>query len=177
MDSDGNPRNLLKKVLVLNTSFVPINICSWKRAIILLFKEKADPMDESHVKINNKYKLPQVIKLRRYVPMPYTHIVLTRKNVYLRDNYICQYCGKSRASLTIDHIIPKSKGGSDDWENIVVCCMRCNNRKGDKTPEESGMKLISTPYKPPSSLYLQVTRFGGAPQSWYNYFFNIPGRN
>ena len=139
--------------------------------MILLFKGKAQNIEKSKRLINDRYDLPYVIKLLNYVPVPYNGVVLSRKNIYLRDNFTCQYCGKNGTHLTLDHIIPKSKGGGESWENIVVCCVRCNNRKGDRTAEEAGMKLIGTPYKPPSALYLQITRLNSAPQCWFNYFF------
>jgi 5-methylcytosine-specific restriction endonuclease McrA len=159
------------KVLVLNTTFLPINICSWRRAMVLIFKGKAEEIEKSKKHINKgKYILPLVIKLRDYVPIPYNGVVFTRKNIFLRDNHTCQYCGKT-GNLTIDHVIPKSRGGDDVWQNVVTCCIRCNNKKGDRLPDEEGMKLIGTPYKPPSSLYLQVTRQSSVPSSWFSYFF------
>lgn len=173
MESDpGGP----KKVLVLNTTFAPINICSWRRAVTLLFKNKAESVEASERKINGRFILPFVIRLKSYVPLPYNSVVLTRKNVLLRDNFTCQYCG-SGGNLTLDHIMPKSRGGEDSWENIVVCCVRCNNRKGDRAPEEVGLKLSGTPYKPPSMLYLQMTRLSNIPKSWFNYFFGKQASN
>ena len=144
---------------------------------MLLFKGKADGIENGSMTINSgRYKIPHVIKLKDYVPLPYNGVVFTRKNIFLRDNYTCQYCGKT-GNLTIDHIVPRSKGGEDVWENVVTCCVRCNNRKGDRMPEEEGMKLIGTPYKPPSSLYLQITRQSSAPSSWFSYFFGKPAKN
>jgi len=140
--------------------------------MVLLFKGKADGVENSKRHINDgRFILPLVIKLKEYVPIPYNGVVFTRKNIFLRDNYTCQYCGKN-GNLTIDHVVPRSRGGDDAWENVVACCVRCNNRKGDRIPEEEGMKLIGTPYKPPSSLYLQVTRQSSVPSSWYSYFFS-----
>ena len=177
MESDRRRQDVQSKVLVLNTTFLPINICSWRRAIVLLFKGKADGIENSKKKINSgKYTLPLVIKLKDYVPVPYNGVVFTRKNIFLRDNYTCQYCGRT-GNLTIDHIIPKSKGGEDIWENVVACCIRCNNKKSDRLPEEEGMKLIGTPYKPPSSLYLQITRQSSVPTSWFSYFFRKSASN
>lgn len=165
------------KVLVLNTTYLPINICSWKRALVLLFKGKAEGIENSKKYVNGgRFILPLVIKLKDYVPIPYNGVVFTRKNIFLRDNYTCQYCGRT-GNLTIDHVIPKSRGGDDMWENVVTCCVRCNNKKGDKMPEEEGMKLIGTPYKPPSSLYLQVTRQASVPSSWFSYFFRKSTNN
>jgi 5-methylcytosine-specific restriction endonuclease McrA len=177
MESDRSRQSVGSKVLVLNTTCLPINICSWKRAIVLVIKGKAEGLESGKKSINNgKYSLPLVIKLRDYVPIPYNGVVFTRKNIFLRDNYTCQYCGKTK-NLTIDHVIPKSKGGEDVWENVVSCCVRCNNKKGDRMPEEEGMKLMGTPYRPPSSLYLQITRQASVPQSWFTYFFKSSASN
>jgi len=170
MESDPGDRTGPSKVLVLNATLAPINICSWRRAMLLLFKEKAESVENSANLINQKFVLPLIIKLRKYVPVPYSGIVLSRKNIFLRDNYTCQYCGKN-GNLTIDHIIPKSKGGEDSWRNTVVCCVRCNNKKGDRSPEEAGLKLLRMPYKPPSMLYLHMTRMSNVPPIWNDYFF------
>jgi 5-methylcytosine-specific restriction endonuclease McrA len=170
METESNRRNGYHKVLVLNNSFQPINITSWRRAMVLLFKEKAEDVEDSSTLINDKWKLPYIIRLRTYVPIPFSEAVLSRKNIYLRDNHTCQYCGKD-GGLTIDHIIPKSRGGKDSWDNMVACCMRCNNRKGDSIPEEAEMKLIRVPYRPPSNLYLHITRLSNIPECWYTYFY------
>ena len=151
---------------------MPINITSWQRAMTLLYKGKAEAVKLNGHFINGKFRLPEIIQLSKYIPLPYSEVVLSRKNIYLRDNHTCQYCGKQGGNLTIDHIIPKSKRGEESWLNLVVCCARCNNRKGDQSPEEAGMKLIGLPYRPASALYLHMTRVAGIPESWYNYFFN-----
>jgi hypothetical protein len=159
------------KVLVLNATFAPINITSWRRAMVLMYKGKASGVEFNGVAINGRFRLPEIIKLMRYVPLPYSDVVLSRKNIYLRDNHTCQYCGKTGGNLTIDHVIPKSRGGKETWENMVVCCARCNNRKGDRHLNETGMKLKGMPYRPSSSLYLHMTRIANVPRSWYEYFF------
>jgi 5-methylcytosine-specific restriction endonuclease McrA len=177
MESDRRVKVSESKVLVLNATFLPINICSWKRALILVFKGKAESLENSKKYVNSgKYVLPLVIKLREYIPLPYNGVVYTRKNVFLRDNYTCQYCKRSN-NLTIDHIVPTSRGGEDAWENVVTCCVRCNNKKGDKLPEEANMKLAGIPYKPPSSLYMQVTRQTSVPSGWFSYFFRKSASN
>jgi 5-methylcytosine-specific restriction endonuclease McrA len=163
--------DVYSKVLVLSVAFTPINICSWRRAITLICKEKAVMTEDSGRKINGTFPLPFVIRLVNPVLIPYNNVVFSRKNIYLRDNHSCQYCGKS-ANLTIDHLVPKSRGGKDTWENTVTCCVRCNNRKGDKTPEEAGLRLKKTPYRPPSTLYLQMTRLSAIPRCWNDYFFS-----
>lgn len=162
---------MAEQVLVLNETQVPINITSWRRAMTMLYKGRAAGVAYNGKMINGALRLPEIIRLVHYVPLPYTKVVLSRKNIYLRDNHACQYCGKAGCTLTIDHVIPKSRGGEDEWENMVACCARCNNRKGDRLPEEAGMKLIGTPYRPSSTLYLHMTRLHGVPESWYNYFF------
>ena len=159
------------KVLVLNSTFTPINITSWRRAMILMYKWKAKGLEYNGALINGRIPLPEIIKLVNYVPLPYSEVVLSRKNIYLRDNNSCQYCGKTGGNLTIDHVVPRSRGGGETWENMVVCCARCNSRKGDSSLEEAGLKILGAPYRPPSSLYLHMTRLCNIPQSWYNYFF------
>jgi 5-methylcytosine-specific restriction endonuclease McrA len=159
-----------RKVLVLNTTFVPINISGWRRAIKMVYKGKASVVVHSEVRINGMYYLPLVVKLIAYVPIPFNGPVLTRKNVYLRDNHTCQYCGRT-GTLTIDHVIPKSRGGGDSWDNLVASCVRCNHKKGDLSLEEAGMELKSRPYRPASVLYLHMTRMAKVPSSWHDYFF------
>jgi 5-methylcytosine-specific restriction endonuclease McrA len=177
MEDDRSKQVAESKVLVLNTTFLPINICSWKRALILIFKGKAERVENSKKSVNSgRFMIPLVIKLRDYIPLPYAGVVFTRKNIFLRDNYTCQYCKKG-TNLTIDHVVPTSRGGEDVWENVVTCCMRCNNKKGDRLLEEANMKLANVPYKPPSSLYLQVTRQVKVPASWFLYFFKKSSSN
>lgn len=160
-----------KNVLVLNATHLPINITSWKRAMLLLYKGKATSVKYNGHMINGRYRLPEIIKLLNYVPIPYTDVVLSRKNIFLRDNYTCQYCGRTNSNLTIDHIVPRSKGGEDSWTNLVVCCARCNSKKGDQTVEAAGLKMIGTPYRPSSTLYLHMTRMTDVPESWHEQFF------
>ncbi|MBN3032659.1 MAG: HNH endonuclease [Candidatus Saganbacteria bacterium] len=160
-----------KKVLVLNATHLPINITSWERAMLLLYKGKAAGVKYNGHLINGRYRLPEIIRLVNYVPVPYHEVVLSRKNIFLRDNHTCQYCGRTNTELTLDHVVPKSRGGEESWSNLVVCCPRCNSKKGDRTLEEAGLKLIGTPYRPPSALYLQLTRMNGVPASWHEQFF------
>ncbi|MBY0405022.1 MAG: HNH endonuclease [Cyanobacteria bacterium] len=140
--------NAFTKVLLLNSSYEPLHICSWKRAIILLIKGKAVQVEFHPEKIlGGGFHLPLVIRLLYYVKMPYKEIPLTRKNLMHRDNYFCQYCGKQN-DLTIDHVMPRSRGGKDTWDNVVVACLRCNVKKGNKTPAEAGMDLKRKPCSP-----------------------------
>lgn len=158
------------RVLVLNFTFDPLNLCRWQRAMILLFKGKAEIVEKSEKLVNQKYEVPYIIRLNKHVKVPRQEVMLTRKNIYLRDNSTCQYCGKKNIQLTVDHIIPKAKEGTETWTNMVTACVRCNNLKGKATPLEAGMNLLRTPFKPSSMLYLEITRLAKAPGCWYQYF-------
>jgi 5-methylcytosine-specific restriction endonuclease McrA len=125
-------------VLVLNSSFEPLNITSWKRAVVLLLKQKAQVLSK------------RVIRLLNYVKVPFKKVFLskpTKSAIYRRDGNKCQYCSSTK-NLTIDHIIPKSKGGDNSWENMCLSCSTCNTKKGDKFLEQTGMKLLKTPRAP-----------------------------
>lgn len=146
-------------VLVLNASYEPINITSWKRAIILLVKEKATVVSA------------KVIKLIDYVRVPVSHIMKMRPSralIYKRDGHQCQYCGSTR-SLTIDHIIPKSRGGGDTWLNLVVACNKCNTKKGDRFLEQTGMKLLRQPFAPASKVIFIIAQT--KEEEWQQYNF------
>ncbi len=147
-----------RKVLVLNQNYEPFTICSAKRAIVLLYLHKVQLVEkyDGFVRsVNTRMPLPSVVRLNRYIRKPFREINLNRKNILRRDRHICQYCGKNSKPMTVDHIIPKSYGGDDSWENLVTACLACNNRKADRTPEEANMKLIRKPVKPGYLFYLQ----------------------
>jgi 5-methylcytosine-specific restriction endonuclease McrA len=148
----------LSKVLVLNASYEPLNICSWRRAVILLLKGKAEQIEHNGRMIYAEFPLPTVIRLRSYVKIPYKEITLSRRNVLHRDNYVCQYCGVRRNDLTIDHIIPRSRGGPDSWENVAAACLQCNVSKGNRTPKEAGMPLKLVPRRPHSHVYFEISK-------------------
>ena len=137
----------MSKVLVLNASYEPLNITSWRRAVVLIIKGKAEGIELREHQIYPDFPLPSVIRLRHYVRIPYKEIPLTRRNLLHRDNNTCQYCGHSGESLTLDHVIPRSRGGGDTWENIVSACVRCNVRKGSRTPKEADMPLANPTQK------------------------------
>jgi len=98
---------------------------------------------------------PSVIRLSRFIRVPYKKVELSRRNIIRRDGFCCQYCGSHTHELTIDHIIPKSKGGIDSWDNLVSACKKCNNKKGDKTPEEAGLKLQIAPRRPNHIVFIR----------------------
>ncbi len=144
----------MDKVLLLNSENEPLNITSWRRAIVLLIKGKAEYIEkitniETYIKVG-KYYIPRTIKLTYEMAIPELELPFSRENIFLRDENICQYCGREfpTKDLTLDHVFPKSRGGKTDWENIVCCCKNCNQFKADRTPEEAGMELLNDPCKP-----------------------------
>ncbi|MCS6896026.1 MAG: HNH endonuclease [Bacteroidia bacterium] len=138
-------------VLVLNYDYQPIHITTWRRAIILVLKQKAEVVEARSDRrlrtVRTEYAFPSIIRLMRYVPVPYKHIPLTRQNIFRRDGFRCAYCGTSH-NLTIDHVIPRSQGGESSWENLVTACESCNRQKGNRTPQQAGMPLLIRPRKP-----------------------------
>ncbi len=165
---------LSHNVLVLNQNYEPLSVCSARRAIILLFLGKAEMIETyDGVKvfsISQSFPLPSVVRLDRYIKAPRKRILLTRKNVLIRDGYTCCYCGATRGPMTVDHIIPKNLGGADSWENLVCACDRCNNKKGNRTLPQSNMKLLRKPTRPNHITYIQ--RFVGVTDTrWKQYLF------
>lgn len=146
-------------VLVLNASYEPLNITTWRRAMVMLLKGKAEGLehDPAHV-IREDYLLPTVIRLRQFVRVPYKQMPLTRRNLFHRDGHRCQYCGYSGDRLSVDHVIPRSRGGGDTWDNVTTACLPCNVRKGNRTPREAGMPLARQPHRPLSSLTFEAAR-------------------
>jgi 5-methylcytosine-specific restriction endonuclease McrA len=141
---------LHKPVLVLNASYEPINVCAARRALVLVLKGVASAEEHASAEVHSSrhcMRLPSVIRLLEYRRIPHQSRALSRKNILMRDRYCCQYCHKvlPSAELTLDHVVPRSRSGETAWENLVACCHRCNNRKGNRTPEEAGMRLLRTP--------------------------------
>jgi len=163
------------KVLVLNASYEPLNITSWRRAVVLLLKGKAEQLEHKDQFLYSNFPLPTVIRLLYYVRIPYKEIPLTRRNILERDRHSCQYCRLKGDQLTLDHIMPRSRGGKDTWENLVAACVRCNVKKGSRTLKESAMTLIRQPRKPHSSLYFELVKYtqGDRNQEWKKYAIGI----
>lgn len=144
----------MSNVLVLNASFEPLSVVSIQRALILLLKEKAEVVEAAQAVLRSErmtVPVPLVIRLVYYVRIPYPiSLPISRRALLVRDRYTCQYCGTQpgRQDLTIDHVVPKSRGGATSWENVVAACRRCNGKKGNKTPAEAGMKLLAEPARP-----------------------------
>ena len=161
------------KVLVLNQNYEPITICNARRAIILTYLGKAEIICAVENKVIRSvyrtFEYPSVVRLVIFVRVPFKKIILSRKNIIRRDNHRCQYCGIS-TNLTIDHIIPKSRGGEDSWENLTTACIKCNNKKGDRTPEEARMQLYNKPKKPSHITFIK--NFAGkVDEDWKPYLF------
>jgi 5-methylcytosine-specific restriction endonuclease McrA len=165
----------MAKVLVLNASYEPLNITSWRRAIVLLLKGKAEQLEHNGKLICPDLPLPTVIRLRHYVQVPYKDIPLTRRNVLERDRHTCQYCDYRGEDLTLDHVVPRSRGGADTWENLVTACERCNVKKGNRTPKEASMTMRTQPRKPHSSLYFELVKHtrGESNKEWVKYVIGI----
>jgi 5-methylcytosine-specific restriction endonuclease McrA len=159
-------------VLVLNATYEPINVCSVKRAAILLLKEKAEVLEQGARQLRSEQRTmprPVVIRLKAYAPVPRDthHRKITRRAVFARDRWTCQYCGSKR-ELTVDHVIPRSKGGGSDWANIVAACAPCNRRKGDHLPHIAGMHPRTRPGPPSPTLFIHVAspRIPAAWRTW-----------
>ena len=144
-------------VLVLNLNYVPVNVCSVRRAIVMVDKGKAELLEQhdgSLHTVSGEIEAPAIIRLVYLVKRPFLPRKLSKKEVFLRDRFTCQYCGKKAQDLTLDHVIPRRQNGAHTWENVVTACSRCNLRKAGHTPVEARMKLRTTPRAPDPNPYL-----------------------
>ena len=143
---------LSSRVLVLNATYEPLYLCTGRRALTLVLNDRADALESGpHVVASptRLLALPTVIRLRRTVRWEHrARVVFNKRNVLKRDGNRCQYCGGSHREMTLDHVIPVSRGGRDDWDNVVVACGQCNRAKGNRTPEEAGLRLGTRPRRP-----------------------------
>jgi 5-methylcytosine-specific restriction endonuclease McrA len=164
-------------VLVLNQNFEPLNVCTWRRAFVLVSVGKAEVLEFGRHPIRTfvaAYPRPSVIRLQHLVRRPRSVVKLTRREVFIRDNHTCQYCGERVRDLTVDHVIPKHRGGRHCWENLVSACKACNHRKGGKTPEEARMALLK-PARAPNVPYhygIYQRANGAIDQGWFKF---VPG--
>ncbi|RTY34463.1 HNH endonuclease [Chlorobium phaeovibrioides] len=163
-----------QKVLVLNSSYEPLSVCDAQKAILLLFGGKAVPVTHHPERfictVTETYPMPSIVRLTVFVRVPYKRIMLNRKNIIRRDAFQCQYCGKTDAPLTIDHIIPRSRGGEDSWENLITACRRCNSKKGSRTPREAGMPIMKQPQRPNHLMFMQQLTATAA-EDWKPYLY------
>ena len=159
-------------VLVLNANFQPINVTSTYRAINMMLAEKATLILNGRGVIHSvsqSFPLPSVIRLKRMVKRPRPVVKFNRKEIFRRDNYTCQYCGRQSSNLTIDHVVPRHLGGETQWDNVVTACSRCNHLKGGLTPEQSGMYPRKTPNNPPNSATYLFGKHLNENQDWQEF--------
>ena len=160
-------------VLVLNADYRALSVCSVERAVGLLWLDKVELVAADVARCLHsaraEHPWPSVVRLRRYVRTPYRKVLLTRRNVFRRDGHRCQYCGAAEG-LTLDHVVPKSRGGPDTWENLVAACVPCNNRKGGRTPDEAQMPLARPPFRPSHVMYMRDF-IGRAHEAWKPFLF------
>lgn len=159
------------QVLVLNATYEPINVCSLQRAIVLVLKKKAEVLERAARRLRSAsatFPFPYVIRLVYYVRVPrHEARKITRRAVFARDEYACQYCG-ANGHLTMDHVVPRSRGGRSSWDNVVTSCAPCNLRKGDRLPAEIKMFPRNEPRPPAPSVFIAVAA-PKRPKSWEPY--------
>jgi len=159
-------------VLVLNASYEPLNVCTVRRAHVLVFKGKAEVIEQLGQPLRSAtdtYAWPHVIRLLHYVRVPRAvQRKISRRALFARDGWRCQYCGSNGGKLTLDHVVPRSRGGDSIWENVVTSCAPCNLRKGDRAPEEVGMRLITRPAIPAPALFVTLSA-PSIPDRWEPY--------
>lgn len=177
------------QVLVLNRSFLPVHVTTVRRAFTLLYVGLAKAVDEQFKTfdfdswaalsaavqdddriglVGRSIRVPRVIILQAYDRLPKRHVRFSRLNIYARDRNTCQYCGRvfPKQELNLDHVVPRSQGGTSNWENIVCCCLACNRVKGGRTPEQAGMRLITRPRRPRWTPYMNVPAKSTRYKAW-----------
>jgi 5-methylcytosine-specific restriction endonuclease McrA len=145
-------------VLVLNQNYEPLNVCNARRAVVLIDGGKAEVLEhrEGHIRAPSRaLKRPSVIRLVYLIKRPRPRVRLTRREIFIRDHFTCQYCGLKTRDLTLDHVVPRHRGGKHSWDNLVSACRSCNHKKGGKLLADSHMQLRRPPFEPKAnSLYL-----------------------
>lgn len=163
-------------VLVLNQNYEPLNVCNLPRAFRLVFGDKAEVIEYDHQMVRTprtEYRAPSVIRLQYLIRRPRPRVKLSRREVFVRDRHTCQYCGRQSHDLTLDHVVPRHRGGGHSWENLVTACKPCNHRKGGKTLEEARLRLHREPNEPRSDLYSLFTPYlaDDRNDAWRMYLF------
>jgi 5-methylcytosine-specific restriction endonuclease McrA len=162
---------MAQQVLVLNATYEPINVCSLQRAVVLVLKKKAEVLEQAARRLRSAtaaHAYPLVIRLVYFVRIPrHEARKISRRAVFARDGYECQYCGAG-AHLTVDHVLPRSRGGRSTWDNVVTCCGPCNLRKGDRLPAEIDMHPRTSPRAPRPDVFISVAA-PRQPESWLPY--------
>jgi 5-methylcytosine-specific restriction endonuclease McrA len=170
---------LADRVLILNQDYSALTVCSIQKAFLLVYLNKAelvaDVQGQYLRSVNAIYPKPSIIRLTSYAKLPYRGVLLNRQNIFKRDGMKCQYCGAT-TDLTIDHVIPRSRGGTSTWDNLITACRTCNARKGDQTPEEADMPYAQKPFKPSFLLFLRDLS-GDIDEQWYTYLGKSPKKS
>jgi 5-methylcytosine-specific restriction endonuclease McrA len=160
-------------VLVLNQNYEPLNVCRVRRAVVLLQDGKAEMLENGVGFIHTMrldFPVPSVIRLGYMIKRPHPQRKLTRLEIFHRDHFTCQYCGKQTSQLTLDHVIPRYRGGEHLWENVVSACIPCNRRKAGRTPSEAGMKLLCSPTPPHGDRFFYIPyRYRQSQSQWQKY--------
>jgi len=159
-------------VLVLNQNYEPLNVCPARRAVVLLYRGKAELLENGRGEIRSAHQafpLPSVIRLVYLIKRNRAQRRLSRLEVFSRDRFVCQYCGRQTRQLTLDHVIPRYLGGQHVWENLVSACIPCNHRKAGRTPEQARMSLIRQPRAPTGHGYLIPYHYLRHHQEWHKY--------
>jgi 5-methylcytosine-specific restriction endonuclease McrA len=166
----------MQQVLVLNASYEPLNVCTVRRAHVLLYKGKAEvieQLDQPLRSATGTFVWPHVIRLVHYVRVPRAiQRKISRRALFARDGWRCVYCGTSNGRLTLDHVVPRSKGGESIWENVVTACAPCNLRKGDRSLEQVGMALKTQPRPPQPVLFIKLAA-PRIPHGWTPYLGDV----
>ncbi len=163
---------LTAPVLVLNANYEPINVCNIRRAIVLILDEKATLVLNGRGDIrtvSTSFPCPSIIRLDQMIKRPRPRVKLNKTEVFRRDNYTCQYCGRHTPEPTVDHVIPRRLGGTHAWENLVTACSSCNHRKGGRTLAHANMRLLRTPKAPPASATYIFGRYLANNEEWVHY--------
>jgi 5-methylcytosine-specific restriction endonuclease McrA len=162
----------MQQVLVLNASYEPLNVTTVRRAHVLVYKGKAEVIEELERPLHSAtdtYPWPHVIRLVQYVKVPRAvQRKISRRALFARDGWRCVYCGDGHGRLTLDHVVPRSRGGESVWENVVTACAPCNHRKGDRTLEEARMELRTPPRAPAPVLFIHLAA-PKIPDGWRTY--------
>lgn len=166
---------IASSVLVLNQNYEPLNVCNVRRAIVLVLRGKAEVIESAREVLHTAYRvfpLPSVIRLINLIRRPRPRVRLTRKEVFSRDSWTCVYCGRPTRELTLDHVVPRHRGGLHTWDNLVSACKPCNHRKAGRTPSEAKMALQREPGAPRVSIYYTFFQYLGAQEEWRKF---VPG--
>ena len=171
----------MSSVLLLNSSYEPVRVISWQRAICMFFMGKVEVVEEYDHDIRSVslvIKAPAVVRLLTYAKIGRRTPPLSRTNILARDGFECQYCGKSLNSreATLDHVVPRSQGGGTNWTNLVTACAGCNRKKGGHTPAQAGMKLRHEPLKPGWLPVLQIGMRGNVPEPWKSWILDLAAK-